>query len=635
MPRIAYVTRYEDIAAVAQTAADQMGLEITTSQATPSSCSEKVLSLYEAGHDVIILRGGLHDIVQIALPQLSSHLIRCYGSAGEHLSCLFSARQLTRSSHPTICSVARPPYFYQKELARILDIELLTIPVSSLECIDTSLRELMSQRQVDVLTSRAEYAEHLRWTGLPIYVHHSRLITESIVNSLNTAKGLLAALDAQRKDIEELSNILRYSFDAIIYINRSGAVQLCNLAAESLLNLKRETVQGKKLWELFPALGQGDIEEVLAGKEMIDHTVELFDHTFIVNGAAFSITGGLQGASFYFKTLRNADKSNLNNELISKGQTARFSFCDIIGDSKALFVAKTYAERFACHDTAVLLFGETGTGKELFAQSIHNASGRKKGPFVAVNCAALPATLLESELFGYVEGAFTGATKCGRRGSFETANGGTIFLDEISEMDYSGQTKLLRVLAEGCITRLGDNTVRPVNVRVITATNQNLELLVAQGRFRSDLYYRINVLSIRIPPLRERISDILQIFQHSLQYYSKQAHRHIELSEDAADAIRTYPWPGNVRQLKNFCERLVIVSNKRVISGEMIQEQLRLAYPQSFAESQPISKNTDGEERDRIETALSTHGGCRTKTAAALEISTATLWRKMKRHGLI
>lgn len=179
------------------------------------------------------------------------------------------------------------------------------------------------------------------------------------------------------------------------------------------------------------------------------------------------------------------------------------------------------AKQFALHDATVLITGESGTGKEVFAQSIHNASHRKNQPFVGINCAALPLSLLESELFGYVEGVFTGAGQKGKKGLFEVADGGTIFLDEISEMDKSGQTRLLRVLAEKTIMRVGDDTVRPIDVRIITATNRHLPKLVTEGKFREDLYYRLNVLSLNIPPLRKRPDDILPIFNHYITFYGK------------------------------------------------------------------------------------------------------------------
>lgn len=208
--------------------------------------------------------------------------------------------------------------------------------------------------------------------------------------------------------------------------------------------------------------------------------------------------------------------------------------------------------------STVLLNGESGTGKELFAQAIHNASSRRRGPFIAINCGALPRDLIESELFGYDEGAFTGARKGGQLGKFEFANGGTIFLDEIGDMPLETQVKLLRVLQERQITRLGGHKAIPVDIRVIAATNRNLEQLVEQGNFRSDLFYRLNVMSITIPPLRERAEDTVLLTQNMLRKISKKLNKKIvRISTGFFQSIRNYSWPGNVRQLENVLERCI------------------------------------------------------------------------------
>ena len=235
--------------------------------------------------------------------------------------------------------------------------------------------------------------------------------------------------NCREKNVDELSEILHHSFDAILYVDQQGIIRLCNVAAEAILHLRGTNIQGVPLWEFIPALSETEVQAVLDGEEMIGHLVDISGRTYVLNGAKLEFASQIHGASFYFKELSKIEtmERHIRNEMVSKGQTAQFSFQDIIGDSPAILTAKQTAERFARHDSTVLLLGETGTGKELFAQSIHNASRRRHHPFVAVNCAALSPTLLESELFGYVEGAFTGAMRKGKRGLFEVADGGTIF----------------------------------------------------------------------------------------------------------------------------------------------------------------------------------------------------------------
>jgi transcriptional regulator with PAS, ATPase and Fis domain len=329
-------------------------------------------------------------------------------------------------------------------------------------------------------------------------------------------------------------------------------------------------------------------------------------------------------------------EAHAKSELAQKGYTATYYFSDIVGQSEKLLEAKYIASEFSKHDVTTLILGESGTGKELFAQGIHNNSVRRNRPFIAINCAALPLSLLESELFGYVEGAFTGAARRGKKGLFEIADTGTIFLDEIAEMDHSGQVRLLRALAEKSIRRVGDDCIIPIDVRVIAATNKNLSKLVEEGRFREDLYYRLNVLTVEIPPLRERIGDIGPLTNHFLSVYGKKTGKYITLSEGAYKVMEQYPWRGNVRQLKNFCERLVIITRQNEINEAFIAGQLQSAYgAYEVPEPQGLRKSTDQFEKKCIQDLLARHRGSRIKAAEELGVSKSTLWRKMKSLGIL
>lgn len=304
------------------------------------------------------------------------------------------------------------------------------------------------------------------------------------------------------------------------------------------------------------------------------------------------------------------------------------SFSDIIGNSPALQKAKRLATTYASVDSTLMIEGETGTGKELFAQSIHNASKRHRGPFVAINCAAFAPGVLESELFGYVKGAFTGASSEGRAGVFELAHTGTLFLDEISETSVDIQLKLLRTLQERKVIRMGDDKVTPVDIRIITASNKPLPALVAKGLFREDFYYRICVLKLRLPTLDERREDIPDLVKHLLQGAPDDL---IEASPELLPKLCDYHWPGNVRQLSNIVERLRVMSRCRPLAPLWLEEALDDLTPKpSTTASAPIQHSIT--EKDILFAALAASGGNRQAAAERLRISTTTLWRRMKKY---
>lgn len=284
---------------------------------------------------------------------------------------------------------------------------------------------------------------------------------------------------------------------------------------------------------------------------------------------------------------------------------------------------KKKAGLYAKTNSTVLIFGETGTGKELFAQSIHNSSTRRNEPFVAINCAAIPESLLESELFGYVKGAFTGARADGRAGYFELAHKGTLFMDEIGEISLKVQSRLLRVLQEKEVTRVGDDRVISVDVRVIAATNRDLKQEVEKGRFRKDLYYRLCVLTLSLPPLRSRREDILPILRILLRQNGFDS---AEFTPAARHLLEMQEWPGNVRELDNFAERICAVSNEVLIDEALVRDALDLQGGTSLEQD---AQGKDA-QREQLLAVLEKNFRNKRKTAAELGISTTTLWRRLK-----
>ena len=303
---------------------------------------------------------------------------------------------------------------------------------------------------------------------------------------------------------------------------------------------------------------------------------------------------------------------------------------EIIAASKEIKEVLTQVSQAAPTEATVLIEGESGTGKELIARAIHQGSPRRDRPFIPINCSSFPETLLESELFGYEKGAFTGADK-GRKGLFEAAHQGTLLLDEIGDMPRPLQGKLLRVLQEGEVRRLGSTAPIKVQVRIVTATNKKTETLVAQGILRDDLFYRLNVVRIHIPPLRERHDDIVPLAQHFLEIYRKRAQKEISgLAPETIQAMLNHPWPGNVRELENAVERGVILAR----SPSITKQDLSLGLP--LAEGGSGEKITLKElQRHHILSALERHGGNQAKAARELGIGRNTLWRRLKEYGFL
>jgi DNA-binding NtrC family response regulator len=315
---------------------------------------------------------------------------------------------------------------------------------------------------------------------------------------------------------------------------------------------------------------------------------------------------------------------------------ATYRSSNIVGKSARLKQVHELIESAAPTDATILVQGESGSGKELVARAVHANSQRASGPFVAINCGALPETLLESELFGHVKGAFTGA-QFNKPGLFEEASGGTIFLDEIGETTPATQVKLLRVLQEQEVRRVGDTKTVKVNARVVAATNTDLMGLVREGKFREDLYYRLNVIAIEVPPLRERIEDLPLLVRHFLEKYGEKTGRgQKEVAPQAMALLEGYPWPGNIRELENTIERAVILSKTPVIGPSDLPPQVRAGHETRGVGTgfEPGSLTLDELERTYIVTSLERFAGNQAATASALGISRTTLWRKLKAYGL-
>jgi transcriptional regulator with PAS, ATPase and Fis domain len=392
----------------------------------------------------------------------------------------------------------------------------------------------------------------------------------------NKFKNYFSSIATNNYSLEELTvktNRLESQFDilleildrGIIGINSQGLIFACNKSAEKIIKAKKEDIVGSSVKELLPEL---PFEQVSNTFQPIESKL-IKIHSIHINLSIQPVISANKfiGAFAILQKFKDTEyeQHKLRLQLLNKGHIAKYNFDNIIGESSVIVKTKEIAKKISYADSSVLIIGESGTGKELFAQAIHNNSNRKSYPFVAVNCAAIPENLLESELFGYEEGAFTGAKKGGKLGLFEFAHMGTLFLDEIGEMTLTLQAKLLRVLQEKEFVRISGNNVIKVDVRVIAATNRDLKQLVEEGKFRRDLYYRLNVLPLTIPPLRYRGEDILLL----IEKFKKDLNSHFTLTTEVIDAFLNYSWDGNIRELNNYIEYLTCLSDDKITMSDL------------------------------------------------------------------
>ena len=448
---------------------------------------------------------------------------------------------------------------------------------------------------------------------------------EAVRIAVETAKKLWDSMELERMKQKRYAAILEVVEEGVIAIDEAGLVVIFNKAAERLFDINKGQVMGKRVDKVIPPTKMID---VLQSKEAYTNHIRSNKKYTIASNIIPILDGEkCKGVVSSFRDITEILKleEKIRAEIHKKGFHAKRTFSDICYQSEIMTETVKQAEEFAKTESTILIYGESGTGKEIMAQAIHNASKRRNGPFVAINCAALPDNLLESELFGYTEGSFTGAKKSGKKGLFEIAHRGTIFLDEISEMDLKVQARMLRVIQEREVMPLGSDQIIPVDVRIIAATNRDLWTQVGEGLFREDLYYRLNVLDVTIPPLRERQPDILLLAELFLERFAKEYNKTaIQLNSCQKASLLSNQWEGNIRQLQNLIERFVI-------TGRLHMERRKRDSEEMQGLGSGLLTGTLAEIEHRvIQTVLAEEGFHKTNTAKRLQISRATLERKLK-----
>ncbi len=467
-------------------------------------------------------------------------------------------------------------------------------------------------------------------------------VSEDIVaDTIENAESVIQSNREEQEKTQRYHCIIGAASEGIIAVDQDAMITTINRAARDYLKCGDREVIGKPVRQYIP---DAPITRVLKTRRaLLDNLEKIGQDSFVFNHIPVMVGDNIVGGVSTFKDISHIMRAeNEVRRSLTRGFTAKYFLNDMIYESSVMRDVVTRVRRFARTDSTILIMGETGTGKEIIAHSLHNISHRAKFPFVFINCAALPDHLLESELFGYEEGAFTGSKKGGKSGLFEMAHKGTVFLDEVAATPENVQLRLLRVLQEREVMRLGADRVIPVDVRVIATANKHLEEEVQSEKFREDLFFRLNVLQIYIPPLRERKEDIPGLTRAFIQRYSTRYNLEpLTIPADYLKRMVAYSWPGNVRQLKNFIERLVLLCESHVDPGafeELYEELIRYSPGPKGTQETPLpstlkeqfAKFKKENEAEIVRKALEQACYSRSEAAKILGISRTTLWKKLK-----
>ncbi|WP_159874055.1 MULTISPECIES: sigma 54-interacting transcriptional regulator [unclassified Raoultella] len=627
MAKIAVISPSSQLTMVVESLLVERDLPIILAQASEATAVIIARRLIENGIEILISRGKTAELLRESVPVPVIEIRHTF------LDC-FNAYQKARKYSDNVVFLATSQA-YEKILSKALPF-LKGASICKIDAFDkietiSSVFEQLRNNNINVVVGGLSL-QNLAITYGMHYVM-SEADPDSIEDAMSEALHLLKVeSDKQRKNMElkkryeMISAILNCVSEGLLSIDSKLKITNINEFAARYLTPAGpgEEISHETLRNYFLAVLQ-------SGQPVSAVLIETGRYSLSINIAPVMLHDSIVGAVASIQNQSEIKKIEQKMRLKhSETHIADKKFKDIIGNSPALLSAKALAEKYARVESTVMIEGETGTGKELFAQSIHNASVRASGPFVAINCASFAASVIESELFGYVKGAFTGALQEGKTGVFEQAHGGTIFLDEISELSIDIQLKLLRTLQERKIIRLGDNKTIPVDIRIITASNKNLMRLIEQGKFREDFYYRICVLRLTLPSLQQRRTDIPPLAMHLLRM---QGHGDLSFSNVALHKLSQRKWPGNIRQLSNIIERLIVVAEDNVIDEAILDDVLADVTPMQISNDyQPDSDRDPPDEKHLLMNALRQVRGNRQQAAKLLGISSTTLWRRIKKY---
>lgn len=573
--------------------------------------------------DVIISRGSRAESIS---EYFSEKVVEIPTTPFDFLHALEQASQ--HGKHVGIIGY-KDSLFGLEKLSPLFKIKISTYAIQLRTELEGALNTAIKDG-VDSIISGKSLLNQAKKIHIPCY--YVETDEESVKQAINEARRTAKAISKEKEQKKFIQSFLEHFSGALIAVDKQNAIIISNPEAHKLFQLSEKQFPRYKLEDLCHDLS---LERVLKSGISENDVIVNIDYTrYVCEKVPVIVDDDIIGALALIKKVSSVQQTeaNIRRKIYETGFIAENCFDDIAGNSSIMINTVETAKQFAITDYSILLLGESGTGKEVFAQSIHNESKRYNGPFVAINCAAVPDELLESELFGYEAGAFTGAKAKGKTGMIELAHGGTLFLDEIGEMSLPTQGKLLRVLQERKIMRLGGDRVLPVDVRVITATNRNLLEGIREGKFRQDLYYRLNVLKLQLPPLRNRIEDLPQLIRALLK--KSRITNALTFSPGAIQALKDYQWPGNIRELNNILDRIIaIYGHSDIINEKVITEILDDEGPIKIEKIKESHVEYENDISEILRVLKITEGNY-TKAAHILGISRITLWRKLKKHNL-
>lgn len=628
MSRIVMISPFKDLEEAAREVADELKIPLEVYKGDMNSASDVIDQLTGPEVDVFISRGGT-----------SAYIARHYNAPVVNINTglydiMESCEEARKFSRNIVITSYGKPFIGMRLLEKAMDIAITELVFHNQNELGMLIAEFSNEGIYCVVGGGATIPEAQKH-GLPsVFLRASR---DTIRDTLLQATEVAKLRREEKRRAYRLKAILDSAYDGIIAVDAEGKLEIMNPAAERILNLKASYSIGRNANLVIP---NSRMNEVLRnGKAEIGELQEFGNVHIVTNRVPIMIETEIMGAVATFQDVSRLIQveQRLRREMAKNRFVAKYRLEDILGESAAIVETKEMAAKFALSDLTLLIYGPSGSGKEMFAQGIHLAGKRRLHPFVAINCAALPPTLLESELFGYDEGAFTGAKRKGKLGLFELGHGGTVFLDEIDALPIELQGRLLRVLQEKEVLRIGGDTIIPVNIRVIAAANKLPHELVTAGKLREDLYYRLNVLYLAIPSLKERIQDIpllCQCFLKSLKSEAGLLH-----FEEILPFLRRYNWPGNVRELSNFCQRLSFYQESFMQSKDAEQLLQRIA-PNMMAmlATTPIGNDlaakVDAFEAKIIRETLQSAGSLR-KASEKLGVPKSTLSRKLKNKNIL
>ncbi len=611
MKKIAIIAPVEDIYYKSLKILENRKLDnIEVYLATMEEGLELSKQLVKNGYEILITRGGTFLLLENAL---DIPIIEIRNSFEDILESVEKASKKNKIGVVGFRNIIESVDY----ISKLMDVEVLKIIIDE----ETNLDEVLDEykgKGVTCFIGDSNVLEIGNRLGIETITINSSY--SSIEYSINEALRVEKYAKALQFKNEKNKLTIDSVHEGVIVLDENCMISDYNLAARNILGLKRSDVIGKNIDILTK--DKTIVESAKKKKSLLGYNLVINNVSIILNSAPIFMADEFIGVAITFQSTTEYQKNEIaiRRSLIKKGFLAKYTFNDILYKSEIMEGTIEKAKKYSKLNAPIHIYGETGTGKELICQSIHNNSLRKNAPFVAINCSAIPANLIESELFGYEKGSFTGASSEGKLGVFELAHGGTLFLDEITELPYDLQSRLLRVIQENEIMRIGGDNIIPINVRIISASNKKLIGEVEKGNFREDLYYRLNVLELQIPTLEEREDDIILLAEHFLEKYSKEYNLpQVRLYCKDKNNLINRKYNGNIRELENLIQRLAILNDKNILKSEtdVEEDELKLdtLEDMSLKYINKIFISTDKNIQE---------------TCDILGISRSTLWRKLK-----